>query len=40
VGLLRYEADKEIRKVMDVDQRKRLDTLEQQSHAELHGDLN
>jgi hypothetical protein len=37
---LRYEADKEIREIMDVDQRKRLDTLEQQSHAEFHGNLN
>jgi hypothetical protein len=39
VRLLRYQADKEIREILDVGQ-KRLDTLEQQSHAEFHGDLN
>jgi Spy/CpxP family protein refolding chaperone len=37
---LRYKADKEICEVLNDDQKKKLDQLEQQSHAELHGNLN
>lgn len=36
---LRYKADKQIREVLNTDQKKKLDQLEQQSGAELHGDL-
>jgi Spy/CpxP family protein refolding chaperone len=36
---LRYKADKQIREVLNGDQKKKLDQLEQQSGAELHGDV-
>jgi Spy/CpxP family protein refolding chaperone len=36
---LRYKADKQIRELLNIDQKKKLDQLEQQSGAELHGNL-
>jgi Spy/CpxP family protein refolding chaperone len=35
----REKADKEIRKILSDDQKKRLDQIEQESHPELHGNL-
>ena len=40
VRACRYKADKEIRKILNDDQKKKLDQLEQEPHPELHGDLN
>jgi Spy/CpxP family protein refolding chaperone len=37
---LRMKADKQIREVLNDDQKKRLDQLEQEAHPELHGNLN
>jgi hypothetical protein len=37
---LLYNADKRIREVLNGGQKKKLDQLEQQSRAELHGNLN
>jgi Spy/CpxP family protein refolding chaperone len=36
----RYTADKEIREILNDDQKKKLDQLEQESHLELHGNVN
>ena len=37
---LRMKADKQIREVLNDDQKKKLDQLEQEAHPELHGNLN
>ncbi len=37
---LRLKADKQIREVLNDDQKKKLDQLEQGAHPELHGNLN
>jgi hypothetical protein len=36
----REKADKKIRKILNDDQKKKLDKLEQEPHPELHGNLN
>ena len=36
----REKADKKIRKILNDDQKKKLDQLEQEPHPEMHGDLN
>jgi Spy/CpxP family protein refolding chaperone len=36
----RYTADKKIRAILNDDQRQKLDQVEQEPHAELHGDVN
>jgi hypothetical protein len=36
----REKADKEIRKIRNDEQKKKLDQLEQEPHSELHGNLN
>ncbi len=36
----RYAADKKIRVILNDDQKKKLDQVEQGPHAELHGDLS
>ena len=36
----REKADKKIREILNDDQKKKLDQLEQQAHPELHGNLN
>src|SRR5271170_5994796 len=36
---LRVKADKQIREVLNDDQKKKLDQLEQEAHPELHGNL-
>jgi Spy/CpxP family protein refolding chaperone len=33
----RYKADKKIREILNDDQKKKLDQLEQEPHSELHG---
>ena len=35
----RYAADKKIRVILNDDQKKKLDQLEQEPHPELHGDI-
>jgi protein CpxP len=40
VRACRYKADREIRKVLNDEQKKKLDQLEQEQHAELHGNVN
>jgi hypothetical protein len=40
VRALREQADKEIRRVLDGSQLDKLDRLEREPHADLHGDLN
>ena len=37
VKACRYKADRELRKILNDDQRKKLDQLEQEQHSELHG---
>jgi len=37
---MRMKADKEIREILNDDQKKKLDQLEQEMHAELHGDAH
>jgi Spy/CpxP family protein refolding chaperone len=37
---LRLNADRKIREVLTGDQKRKLDQLEQEPHAELHGDLH
>jgi Spy/CpxP family protein refolding chaperone len=37
---LRMKADKQIREVLNDDQKKRLDQLEQEPHPELHGNVD
>jgi len=34
------KADKKIREILNDDQKKKLDQLEQEPHPELHGSLN
>ncbi len=36
----REKADKKIREILNDDQKKKLDQLEQEPHSELHGNLN
>jgi hypothetical protein len=36
----RIKADKKIREILNDDQKKKLDQLEQEPHPELHGNLN
>ena len=36
----REKADKKIRKILNDDQKKKLDQLEQEPHPEMHGNLN
>ena len=36
----REKADKKIREILNDDQKKKLDQLEQGPHSELHGNLN
>ncbi len=36
----RYKADREIRKILNDEQKKKLDQLEQEPHPELHGNVN
>jgi len=36
----RYKADKQIREILNDDQKKKLDQLEQEPHPELHGNLS
>jgi len=36
----REKADKRIREILNDDQKKKLDQLEQEPHPELHGNLN
>ena len=36
----RYTADKKIRAILNDDQKKKLDQVEQERHPELHGDIN
>jgi len=40
VRACRYKADREIRKVLNDEQKKKLDQLEQEQHADLHGNVN
>jgi Spy/CpxP family protein refolding chaperone len=40
VRLWREKADKRIREILNDDQKKKLDELEQEPHPELHGNLN
>ena len=40
VRVVREKADKDLRKILNDDQKKKLDELEHQPHPELHGDLN
>jgi Spy/CpxP family protein refolding chaperone len=40
VRACRYKADKEIREILNDDQKKKLDQLEQEPHSELHEKLN
>lgn len=40
VRACRYKADKEIREILNDDQKKKLDQLEQGPHPELHGNIN
>jgi Spy/CpxP family protein refolding chaperone len=37
VRACRYKADKQIREILNDDQKKKLDQLEQEPHSELHG---
>ena len=37
---LREKADKRLRKILNEDQKVKLDQLEHQPHPELHGDLS
>ena len=37
VKACRYKADRELRKILNDDQRKKLDQVEQEQHSELHG---
>ncbi len=39
VGDSRYTADKKIRAILNDDQKKKLDQVEQEPHPELHGDV-
>ena len=39
VGDSRYTADKKIRLILNDDQKKKLDQVEQEPHPELHGDV-
>lgn len=36
----RYKVDKQLREILSEDQKKKLDQFEQESHPEMHGDLN
>jgi hypothetical protein len=36
----RYAADKKIRAILNDDQKKKLDQLEQEPHSELHGKVS
>ena len=36
----RYKADRQVRKILNDDQKKKLDQLEQEPHPELHGNVN
>jgi hypothetical protein len=36
----RYKADKKLREILNDDQKKKLDQLEQEPHPELHGNMN
>jgi Spy/CpxP family protein refolding chaperone len=36
----RYKADRKIREILNDDQKKKLDQLEEQPHSGLHGDAN
>jgi hypothetical protein len=36
----RYKTDKQIRKILNHEQKKKLDQLEHESHPELHGNVN
>ena len=40
VRACREKADKKIREILNDDQKKKLDRLEQEPHPELHGNLN
>ena len=40
VKTLRFQADKQIRKLLNDDQRSKLDQLEREPHPELHGGLS
>ena len=40
VRACREKADKKIREILNDDQKKKLDQLEQEPHPELHGNLN
>lgn len=40
VRACRYKADREIRKILNDEQKKKLDQLEQEPHPELHGNVN
>jgi len=40
VRACRYKADKEIRKILSDEQKKKLDQLDQEPHPELHGNVN
>ncbi len=40
VRACREKADKKIREILNEDQKKKLDQLEQEPHPELHGNLN
>ena len=40
VKACRYKSDREIRRILHDDQRKKLDQVEQEPHPELHGDVN
>jgi len=40
VRVVREKADKDLRKILNDDQKKKLDELEHQPHPEPHGDLN